>query len=404
MNSPAEAQGTTSPFRGQSLDFDVYAVTNDLARRRGAVNLGQGSPDFDGPPELLEAAARAVASGLNQYSPPPGLPVLREAVARHARRHGLSYDPGTEVTITAGCTEGLAAAMLGLLSPGDEVLAFEPYYDYYPGLAALAGARLVPVPLRQVDDGYAVDPHALAARVSARTRMLLVNTPHNPTGHVLTAEEIGMLAEVAKRHDLPIVTDEVYQDLTYEAAHASPALTLRERTIVCSSASKTLSACGWRIGWILAPPEMTARLRRTHRHLTCCAPTPLQAAVADGLTWAMGSGYLDDLRDQYATRRGLLLSGLRAASWHPIAPKGGYVLMARSPDGMPADPMAANESLATTHGVAGLPLTPFFGNPDLAHGMLRFAFCKEISVIESAVRRLTGTPAATVAHAITMEA
>lgn len=371
-------------------DFDVYAVTNELAGLRDAVNLGQGAPDYDGPPTLLEAAARALRSGMNQYAPPPGLPALRHSIARYARLHGLDYDPDSEITVTAGCTEALAAAFISLLHPGEEVLTLEPCYDYYPGLVALAGARLVLAPMRELPGGgYRLDPDALAAAVSPRTRILLVNTPHNPTGHVLSPGEIATIADVARRHDLVVVTDEVYQDLVYESAHTSPGLALRDRSIVCSSASKVLSACGWRVGWALAPPWLTAGLRRAHRHLTCCAPTPLQAAVAEGLDWAIGSGYLGGLREDYAARRDLLFTGLRAAKWAPSLPEGGYVMLARSPGWLPADPLRANESLAVSHGVVGLPLTPFFGTAERAHGMLRFAFCKNLIVIEQAVERLT---------------
>ncbi len=382
------AAGETAP-----AEADVYALANALAAQHDAVNLGPGSPDFDGPPALLAAAAQAAQEGPNQYAPPPGLPALRQSIARYARLRGLAYDPESEITVTVGCTEALACAMLSVLAPGDQVLAFEPYYDYYPGLAALAGGRLVAAPLRKTRcGGYEVDPGALEQAVSPRTRLMLINTPHNPTGHVLSPREIAMVADVARRHDLIIVTDEVYQDLTYGPAHISPASILRERAIVCSSASKVLSVCGWRIGWALAPPSLTAGVRQVHRHLTCCAPTPLQLAVAGGLDWALESGYLGELREAYAIRRGLLLTGLQAAGWVPVPPEGGFVVLARPPDPLPADPLAANQLLAATYGVVGLPMTPFFSHPHRAHGMLRFAFCKKLPVIEQAAQRLIRLP------------
>jgi N-succinyldiaminopimelate aminotransferase len=373
---------------------DVYARTNALAEQFAAVNLGPGTPDFDGPPVLLAGAARAVRGGPNQYAPPAGLPGLRESIARYAGLRGLDYDPDSEITVTAGCTEALASAIMSIVRPGDEVLALEPCYDYYPGLVALAGGRLVLAPLREVAGGYQVDPALLERAVSPRTRLLLINTPHNPTGHVLSAGEIAAVAELARRHDLVVLTDEVYQDLTYGPAHVSPAAGLRERAIVCSSASKVLSVCGWRVGWALAPPSLTAGLRQVHRHLTCCAPTPLQAAVAGGLDWALRSGYLGQLRDGYARRRDVLLTGLREAGWSPAPPEGGFVILARSPAWLPADPLEANQLLATACGVVGLPVTPFFGHPRRADGMLRFAFCKELPVIQEAARRLAQLPSA----------
>jgi N-succinyldiaminopimelate aminotransferase len=374
---------------------DVYALTNAMAARFTAVNLGQGVPDFDGPPELLAAASRAVLAGPNQYAPPAGLESLRTAVAGYARHRGLDYDPASEITIATGCTEALAASIMATVRPGDEVLTFEPYYDYYPGLVALAGGRLVAVPLRRTPAGHEIDAGATAAAVTPRTRLILVNTPHNPTGHVLADGEIALVAELARRHDLVVVSDEVYQDLTYTRPHLSPAAVARERVIVCSSVSKTLSVCGWRVGWALAPAPLTARLRLAHRHMTACAPTPLQAAVAECLDWACRSGYLGQLRAEYAHRRDLLLGGLAAAGWAPWPPEGGFVVLARAPASIPADPLLGNETMARAHGVAGLPMTPFFSDPAAASAMLRFAFCKRTSVIEEAARRLARPSAAT---------
>lgn len=366
---------------------DVYGETNALAERCSAVNLGQGSPDFDGPAKVLRAAADALAGGRNQYSPPSGLPELRAAIAGHTAAHGLEYDPDREITVTAGCTEALAAALLSRVRPGDEVLCLEPFYDYYPAMVARAGGVLVPVPL---SGRHAVDPAAFDAAVTPRTSVILLNTPHNPTGVVLSPAELAELGNVARRHDLTIVSDEVYEELTYGVGHLSPAALpeLRDRVIVCSSASKSFSVCGWRVGWALASPELTDPVRKVHRHLTSCAPTPLQAAVATGLTWAHDSGYFDRLRAEYNRRRTIVLDALEMAGLDPLLPDGGFVALARTGGRLPDDPRAANELLARSWGVVGLPMHTFFSDPARANGLLRFSFCKRVEVLEEAARRL----------------
>ena len=253
----------------------------------GAVNLGQGFPDVDGPPSVAQAAATAIMTGHgNQYPPGPGIPELRAAVADHQRRfYGLAYDPGTEVLITAGATEAIAAALLALLEPGDEVIAFEPYYDSYVANIAMAGATRVPLTLRP--PGFRPDLAELESLITARTRLMLINSPHNPTGMVLTRAETEAIADIAKRHDLLVVTDEVYEHLTYDREHIPFATVdgMRERTVSVSSAGKTFSFTGWKVGWVTGTPEIVNAVRTTKQFLTFVASGPFQYAVAEALAF-----------------------------------------------------------------------------------------------------------------------
>jgi N-succinyldiaminopimelate aminotransferase len=260
---------------------DVYTHTDELAARHAAINLGRGAPDFDGPPVLRRAAMAAMRSGANQYVPTAGHPELLRALARTAVPDGTGYDPHSEITVTAGATEALAAALETLLEPGDEVLVLEPYYDSYPALIRRAGGIPVPVALVRVGDRYVLDTDAVAAAVTAKTTALLLNTPHNPTGWAVSPKELDALADIVLRHGLRVVSDEVYQELVYDAPdgparhHSIAALPgLRERTIVCSSASKSLSVCGWRVGWAFTPRALNEALCHAHRMLSYCAPVP----------------------------------------------------------------------------------------------------------------------------------
>lgn len=365
---------------------DVYTVTDELALRFDAVNLGRGAPDFAGPAVLHEAAAEAVRHGPHQYVASPGIEPLRAALAEHYEGR---YDPGAEITVTAGATEALVCALAAVLRPGDAVLIPEPFYDAYPSIVRRAGGRPVPVPLRRAGDRYVLDPADLPA---AGARVLLLNTPHNPTGWMPGEAELAALAELAVRHDLVVVADEVYEQLWYGEPHRSIATLpgMRERTIVCSSASKTLSVCGWRVGWALAPARLTTAVRDVHRFLTYCAPAPLQAAVAAGLRWAGESGWFETQRAEYAVRRGLLLDALTAGGWSPARPAGGFFVLAGTPEAG-EDPFEANDRLVRSCGVVGLPMTTFHSRPERAAGMLRFAFCKRLPVMEDAHRRLTGS-------------
>ncbi|MCU1377591.1 MAG: dapC, partial [Acidimicrobiales bacterium] len=288
-----------------------------LAERTGAINLGQGFPDTDGPAEVLEAAIAAIRSGQNQYPPGLGILPLREAIAAHQQRFwGLTYDPATEILVTAGATEAIAASILALCDTGDEVLTFEPTFDSYPAAAALAGARLRVVP---VDDVAAA-----AAAVTPRTRLLLLNSPHNPTGKVFSRDELAALAELCVEHDLLAVTDEVYEHLVYDGAHLPLATFpgMRERTVTVSSAGKTFSVTGWKIGWACAPAPLLEAVRTAKQHLTYVNGAPFQPAVAVGL--ALGDDYFDGLRDSLRAKRDLLCNGLEAAGLTVLRPAATY--------------------------------------------------------------------------------
>jgi len=362
----------------------VFTVYSELARTRGAVNLGQGFPDFDGPAWIQDAAREAMRRGHNQYAQSHGAARLRRAVAADVReRLGVAYDPDTEVTVTTGATEGIAAAMLGLLNPGDEVLTFEPYYDSYAACAAMAGARLRAVPLRP--PRFQFDPDELAAAFTPRTRLFVLNTPHNPTGRVFTAEECSRIIELCGRQDCLLLTDEVYEHLVFEGRrHVSPAEIDRERTVRLSSAAKTFSLTGWKVGWACAPPAATAALRRAHQFLVFCTAAPLQDAIALALEEAPGRGYYGTLLREYAERRAALLEIL--APFEPVAPEGSYFAMARAPGGEESE--AFVRGLIEKAGVAAIPPGSFYEHPEEGFGLVRFAFCKVVGTIREAGTRL----------------
>lgn len=395
----------------QGPALDVYSATDQLAQRHQAVNLGRGAPDFDGPAVLRRAALHAMRTGLNQYVASAGHPDLLHALAQVAVPPGTAYDPDSEITVTAGATEALAVALDVLLEPGDEVVTLEPFYDSYPSFVQRAGGVPVPVPLVRSGDRYVLDVDAVAAAIGPRTRVLLLNTPHNPTGWVASEAELAALADLVLRHDLRVVTDEVYEELTYGGSaatsfeggggrRAGPDLTrsthrsiaalpgMRERTVVCSSSAKSLSVCGWRVGWAFAPPAISAPLRHAHRMVSYCAPVPFQVAVATALRWARSTGWFAELRTVYRERRDTLLGGLTKAGLRPNAPDGGFMVIAETGSVLPNEPLAANELLARELGVTGLPLPGFYARPDAARGLLRFAFCKEVDVLQEAARRL----------------
>ncbi|MGR6924596.1 aminotransferase class I/II-fold pyridoxal phosphate-dependent enzyme [[Actinomadura] parvosata] len=372
---------------------DIYLEILTLAARCEAVNLAQGFPDDEDAP-LQEAMRRHLRSADQRYAPLPGLPELRQALARRARARGLSYDADSEITVTIGGTEALAAALLAVAEPGSEILTLEPFYDNYPGLARLAGATLVPVPLvgLRTEDEIDIDMAALRAAATRSTRVLLLNTPHNPTGHTLSQRSAADLARFAVERDLVVVTDEVYEEHTYDVPHVRLAAFegMRERTIVCSSASKMLSAGGWRIGWAYAPPHLTDAIRHQHRHLAFAVPTPLQAGVAAGLGWADETGYFDRLRVEYRSRRDTLCAGLRTLGLSPRIPQSGFFAVADvSPWGASGDIDDFARKVVAEIGVAALPMGEFFTEPDTAGNLMRFAFCKPRHVLQEALRRLS---------------
>ncbi len=374
--------------RMQGFGTTVFAEMTALAVRTGAINLGQGFPDTDGPPKLLEIAAQAILGGANQYPPGPGLPELREAVAaQRADRYGLSYDPDGEVLVTVGATEAIAAALLALVENGDEVVVFEPYYDSYAAAIALAGGVRRPVTLRPEGGRFTFDPDELRAAVTARTRVVLVNSPHNPTGTVFTREELEVVAGLCREHDLVAITDEVYEYLTYDAEHVSLATLpgMRERTVAISSAGKTFSVTGWKTGWITAPPEFVRAVQTVKQFLTFTASAPYQRAVAYALREE--TAWIAALRDSLAAKRDRLSDGLEAAGLTTFRPQGTYFAQVDVRSLGFGDGMEFVRALHERAGIVAIP-TQVFYDSDAGDPYVRFAFCKRDEVIEEAVARL----------------
>jgi N-succinyldiaminopimelate aminotransferase len=371
----------------------IFAEMSALAVRTGAVNLGQGFPDTDGPAEMLDAAAEALRTGQNQYPPGPGIPALRAAVAAHQRRFwGLEYDPDGEVLITAGATEAIAAAILALCERGDEVVCFEPYYDSYAASIALAGAVRRPVTLRPGSDGrYAFDPDQLRAAFTPRTRLVLLNSPHNPTGKVFTRDELALIAQLCREHDALAVTDEVYEHLVFTDAGSDhvPLATLpgmRERTVRISSAGKTFSCTGWKIGWASGTPALVAAVLRVKQFLTFVNGAPLQPAVAValGLPDAYFTGFRDDLQE----RRDRLCAGLAEAGLGVLRPQGTYFVTTDITPLGGRDGVEFCRSLPERCGVVAVPTQVFYDDPQAGRRLVRFAFCKRREVLDEAIHRL----------------
>ncbi|MFD6873550.1 MULTISPECIES: pyridoxal phosphate-dependent aminotransferase [unclassified Streptomyces] len=387
----ASASSSSRPFLNRRLaafGTTIFAEMSALAARTGSINLGQGFPDTDGPAEIAEAAVRAVRDGRgNQYPPGPGVPELRTAVAEHQRRfYGLTYDPDTEVLVTAGATEAIAASLLALLEPGDEVIALEPFYDSYAACIAMAGAVRVPLTLRAPH--FRPDLDALRDAITPRTRLLLLNTPHNPTGTVLTREELTVIAELAVERDLLVVTDEVYEHLVFEGSHIPLASLpgMRERTVTISSAGKTFSFTGWKVGWITAPPALVSAVRSAKQFLTYVSSGPFQYAVAEAL--ALPDSYYDTFRADLAAKRDLLADGLTAAGFEVFRPQGTYFITTDvSPLGE-KDGLAFCRSLPDRCGVVAIPNQVFYDDVSAGATQVRWAFCKRTVVLQEAVERL----------------
>jgi N-succinyldiaminopimelate aminotransferase len=361
----------------------IFAEITRLAVRTGAINLGQGFPDEDGPAALLDDASAAIHTGQNQYPPAPGLPALREAVADHQKRfYGLDAQ---DVLITTGATEAIASAVIALCEPGDEVVVFEPYYDSYPAVIAMAGATRRTVPLRAPD--FQPDPAELRAAFGPRTRAVLVNTPHNPTGTVFDRETLGAIARLAVEHDAIVLTDEVYEHMTFDAEHV-PMATLpgmAERTLTISSAGKTFSVTGWKIGWVHGPAELVAAVRAVKQFLTFASGAPFQPAVAKALSDTDYPSIAGSLRH----KRDLMVEGLREAGLTVYEPRGTYFVVADlAPLGV-TNAADYARAMPETVGVAAVPVSVFCDDPTLAPTLLRFAFCKRTEVLKEALRRIT---------------
>ncbi|NGO82465.1 pyridoxal phosphate-dependent aminotransferase [Streptomyces sp. 196(2019)] len=366
----------------------IFAEMSALAARTGSINLGQGFPDTDGPEEIREAAVRALRAGHgNQYPPGPGIPELRNAVADHQKRfYGLTWSPETEVLVTTGATEAIAAALLALVQPGDEVIAFEPYYDSYAACIALAGGVRVPLTLRA--PAFRPDLDELRALITPRTRLLLLNSPHNPTGAVLTPEELSGIAALAVEHDLLVVTDEVYEHLVFEGAHHPIAALpgMRERTLSISSAGKTYSYTGWKIGWVTADAPLVTAVRSAKQYLTFVSGGPFQYAIAEALQ--LPDTFFTEFRDSMRRKRDLLAGGLRSAGFQVYEPEGTYFVTTDiSPFGE-EDAYAFCRALPERCGVAAVPNSVFYDDPEAGRSQVRFTFCKRDEVLESAVERL----------------
>ncbi|GAA3082632.1 N-succinyldiaminopimelate aminotransferase [Kribbella aluminosa] len=373
--------------RLDGLGTTIFAEMSALAVATGSVNLGQGFPDQDGPDSLLEGAIAAIRSGANQYPPGRGIPALRQAIVDHQQRfYGLAYDPGTQVLVTTGATEAIAAALLAYVEPGDEVIALEPYYDSYAAGIAFAGGRRVPVTLRA--PSYRLDLDELRAAVTPRTKVLLINSPHNPTGTVLTDEELRGICAVALEHDLVVITDEVYEHLVYDGTHRPLASYdgMADRTVSISSAGKTFAVTGWKIGWVTGSPEVVTAVNTAKQFLTYVSGAPFQPAVADAL--ALGNDYYDGLRAGLRSRRDLLADGLGEFGFEVHRPAATYFITTDIRPLGYTDGIDFCRQLPERAGVVAIPHQVFYDNTEAGKPLVRWAFCKRPEVLQEALIRL----------------
>jgi N-succinyldiaminopimelate aminotransferase len=374
--------------RLEGLGTTIFAEMSARAVATGSINLGQGFPDRDGPPEIARAAADAILAGRgNQYPPGPGIPELRRAITEHQRRfYQLPYDPDTEVLVTAGATEAVAATLLALVEPGDEVIAFEPYYDSYAANIAMAGGTRVPVTLRP--PAFRPDLDELNNAITPRTRLILLNSPHNPTGSVFTRDELAAIAALAIKNDLLVVTDEVYEHLVFDGEHV-PIVTfpgMRERTVTISSAGKTFSFTGWKIGWVTATPELVSAVKTTKQFLTFVSGGPFQYAIAQALP--LPDEYYATLRTDLQAQRDLLSQGLAEIGFEVYPPQGTYFVTTDIRPLGEHDGLEFCRTLPERAGVVAIPSGVFYDDKDAARTQVRFAFCKRPEVLSQALARL----------------
>jgi len=366
----------------------IFATMTALAHEHDAINLGQGFPDTDGPREVLDAAVEAIRAGRNQYPPGTGVPELKEAVAEHQKRfYGMEVDAVSEVLVTVGATEAIAATVLALVRPGDEVVTFEPYYDSYAATIALAGGVRRTSVLRFPD--FAVDEESLRAAFSERTRMVLLNTPHNPTGKVFTRAELDLICSLAREHDAWVVTDEVYEHLLFDDAEHVPVASLpgmRERTLTISSGGKTFSTTGWKVGWVSGPAEAVAAIFAVKQFLTFGSSGPFQPAIAVGL--GLPDGAFDGLARSMQAKRDVLLEGLTRAGLAVSVPRGTYFVIADVAPLGASDALQFCLDLPARIGVVGVPVSVFHDDREAARTLVRFAFCKDDQVLREGCRRL----------------
>jgi N-succinyldiaminopimelate aminotransferase len=374
--------------RLHGIEPTIFAEMSALALRTGALNLGQGFPDVDGPATVVDAAVEAMRTGRNQYAPGPGFPELREAVVAHQQRHyGLDVDPATQVVVTAGATEAIAAALLALVDPGDEVVVLEPFYDSYVACIAMAGGVRRGVTLRAPD--FRLDAEALRAAVTDRTKLVLLNTPHNPTGAVLTREELQVVADVAVEHDLLVVTDEVYEHLLFDRREHVPICTLPgmwDRTLTISSAGKTFSFTGWKVGWVTGPADLVASVYAAKQWLTFSNAAPMQPAVAEALD--KETSFYEELARELEAKRDLLCEGLAELDVDVYVPEATYFVTTDVRRYGYDDSLAFCLALPERAGVVAIPSQVFYDDQEEGRHKVRWAFCKERAVIEEGVRRL----------------
>ncbi len=388
--------------RVRDFPTTVFTEFSALAQKHQAVNLGQGFPDFDGPPEIKEAAARAIHDGKNQYAVSSGQPALKEAIARHAQRfYGQAIDPAGEIIVTSGATEALFDCTMALVDPGDEVIVFEPYYDSYVANVTMAGGVPRYVLLRPPDEAHPrwwYDRAELEAQFNEKTKFILVNTPHNPTGKVFDREELSHIASLCIRHDVVALADEVYEHITYEPFRHLRLGTLpgmAERTLTISSGGKSFSFTGWKIGWVIGPANLCAAVQKAHQFVTFATSTPLQEATAAALS--LPDAFYTDLAESYRRKRDTLVEALAGAGLRPIVPEGSYFAMARIDHLGFADDFEFCRYLTRDVGVAAIPPTAFYAEHHREHGkhLARFAFCKREETLRAARDKL-----ARLAHSI----
>jgi len=390
-SNKASARASTAK-RASTFTESVIREMTRIANQYGAINLAQGFPDFPMPAPMKDAACAAIHGDINQYAITWGSPALRLAIAEKYRSwYGMTVDPETEITVCCGATEAMASVFLALVDPGDEVIVFEPYYENYGPDAILAGAKPVFVPLEAPN--WTLDPDKLRAAFSNKTRAIIVNTPHNPTGRVFTRDEISLIAELCQKWDVIAITDEIYEHIRYAGGHHVLATWpgMRERTVTISGLSKTFSCTGWRLGYAVAPFEFTSPIRKVHDFLTVGAPAPLQAAGAIGM--AFDSDYYNHLALEYRARRDIMCSALDEAGFKYAAPEGAYYILADFSEISDLESREFAIWLAKEVGVATVPGMSFYSRPELGRSVTRFAFCKKIETLEQAAERLVALQA-----------